>query len=216
MNGKHIVLDLDGVLVDGYVARPGLKEFLAFLFSDPQIETVSIWTASLGWWPVAYHSMIRKLMPEGKSFWFVWEGDRCTSTFDFDSGERIQVKPLKKVWKAFKPRLNKTNTVIFDDSPFTFQRNYGNAIGVKSFEDHHLLEKEDKEFQRLQSLLSKYILPAADVRTAIRSIHPVNFVPFTTTWQQTVESKQPVPAQAAQIQSSDLAPPDSVASDHST
>lgn len=162
---KHLIFDLDGVLVDGYVIRPGLATFFEFLFHDPRVASISIWTASQGWWKDVY-PFISAHLPKDHSFRFVWQGNRCKIIQDQHMQFYYYVKPLRKVWKCFKKDgIDRRNTIIFDDTHFTYRQNHGNAVLVKPFKAAEV--DTDVEFLRLRDLLDRYLLPADDVRTVI-------------------------------------------------
>ena len=185
---KNLILDIDGTLIDGYPItstqfiirpRPGLKEFLEFCFTHPLIDTVSIWTASQTWYKTVYENCFKDLIPESKSFYFVFEGNRCVTKSEHDQLENgefypqlINIKPLKKVWRKFKPKLNKSNTLIIDDTPITYTRNYGNAIPIKPFEfkKKEKEEEQDKELYKLINYLETELLYLKDVRSIEKKI----------------------------------------------
>lgn len=150
------------------MVRPGLRQFLEFVFSDPRIGTVSIWTASTGRWPVIYARLLRPLMPAHASFFFVWEGDRCLDAHPEgrNGGNGTTLKPLKKVWRRYHPGMNRRNTLILDDTPSTYARNIGNAVRVRSFQGQTSVGRppDDRELARLVHLLNTTLLDAPDVR----------------------------------------------------
>jgi hypothetical protein len=152
----HIILDVDGTLVDGdgynVWPRSHLKEFIAFCFD--YFDSVSIWTAaSSDWYHLVYQKVLKDMIPEGKTFLFVFTGNRCVNVTDYDaieSGEfyprTIAIKPLIKVWHKYKT-LNRNNTLILDDTRTTYERNYGNAIPISTFV--HGDETYDSELSKL-------------------------------------------------------------------
>jgi hypothetical protein len=159
---KHIVLDVDETLVAGLAARPGLRSFLAFLFGDPRIATVSVWTASTGWWQEVYPQAIEPLMPAGKQFHLVWEGTRCGHCYNPDEQDTCRTKPLKKMWRLSKKTMNRRNTLILDDTAFAACKNRGNFIRIQPF--FALSDREDTELARVRALLDSVLLMKQDVR----------------------------------------------------
>lgn len=142
---KHIVLDMDGTLLYNYTSRPGLYEFLFFLFTDPRVESVSIWTASQNWYseiaPIIIQPVleaISKKIDRTVEFLLVWEGNRCikkyTSTSCYSSsGEYYIIKPIKKLIRRKRLGMTRENVIFIDDTSSTFKRNYGNAIRIEEF-----------------------------------------------------------------------------------
>lgn len=164
MNAKnlHLILDVDGTLIDdkGKIKpRPYLKEFLLHAFNT--CKTVSIWTAAPKSW---YEKVHRKILGDilidmGFEFDNVFTREKCTRTAYYNLGEssrfhitmsrmnQIKIKPLEKLWKptTIYQDFNKDNTLIVDNTYYTFRKNYGNAIPIPTFiatdlEDDHLLQ----------------------------------------------------------------------------
>lgn len=166
---KHVILDVDGVLVDGYVVRPGLAQLLNFLFTDPRIATVSVWTASMGWWAEIFPTLIAPLMPPGKRFHFVWQRNKCRAAYCSVLNEICYVKPLARVWRRFsRDGMTRHNTLILDDTPYTWECNYGNALRVQEFSARVQPIGGDVECAKLVNLLNDHWLSAPDVRHCTR------------------------------------------------
>lgn len=164
---KHLILDVDNTLLDGFQARPFLTEFLHFCFTDARIGSVSIWTASQGWWEIALQQVIGPCLPVHAGFLFVWQRNRCLEQFDYETQEKYAIKPLKKVWKKFKPQLTKENTIIIDDCSLTFARNYGNSIHIKPFHASEDKESKDNELLQMMKRLDTDHLNRVDVRRRV-------------------------------------------------
>ncbi len=165
----NIILDMDGTLIDniGFTpyARPHLKNFLNFCFHN--FQHVSIWTAASPEWFQVVNQHIFQHLLEGRTFHFVWTRDRCTITtasyLDYDELDgrnnefvlcypgRIE-KRLTKVYKAFKKQYNRHNTLIVDDLPETYSKNYGNAIPIHKYEYNN----PDKSLIYLMKNLTMY------------------------------------------------------------
>ena len=154
-SARCIVLDVDGTLVDNVplpypdrlvrlptpVARPGLKEFLEFVFAE--FECVIIWTAAKRvWYDKVYNEVLHPNLPPGKDFNFVKTRDA--------SKPYVPLKPLSEIYEQF-PQYNATNTVVVDDNPATFKANVENAVHVPEF-FQDLLSKEPEERERLAAL----------------------------------------------------------------
>jgi len=119
----HLVLDLDGTLVSESrcpqldwlpEARPGLPEFMAYCFTA--FDTVSIWTAAKPEW----FQFVNERLLKSYRFHTVFTAEKCVRHF----------KPLRKMWKNGK---TKHNTVVIDNNPSTYARNYGNAVPIATF-----------------------------------------------------------------------------------
>lgn len=137
----NIVLDIDGTLVnepnksiDSVLLRPYLKYFLQTCFEVA--DNVSIWSAAqMEWIQLIYNRHLREIMKElGKEFHFIYDRKKCVISYERIDGSTVfpkSCKPLKKLWN--KPSYTKYNTLILDNTPYSYRRNYGNAIAVPTF-----------------------------------------------------------------------------------
>lgn len=174
---KHVVLDLDGTMVNEYgtsatdanITRPHLKSFLHFLFLDPRVASVRIWTnASRDWWNELNDTVIQPCLPNGAIFDEIWTvtdkpSKHFTTRYQAETGTYINIKSLKKYWrKGRKASLGMTrkNTIIIDNTGSTFKRNRGNGLYIKTYVGN----QDDNELQRIQHLLNEDILNRSDVR----------------------------------------------------
>lgn len=175
INKKHIVLDLDGTLIcdDSMstdvvgMARPHLEKFLHFLFTDPRVASVRIWTiASREWWDQVYRSIIKPLLPNGKNFVDIWTGSdkirRFTLKYDFEYQIMAKIKPLKKYWRRKSNHMNKKNTIIIDNTSSTYLHNRGNGIAISTYVHTHF--SNDDELLFMIKDLDKRLLNLYDVR----------------------------------------------------
>jgi len=135
----HIVLDLDGTLISEFdsdgdlspsgfvpVARPHLANFLKFVFDN--CSSVNIWTrASRNWWDACYQCVIKKHMPDGKTFHRVWCDDKCKR-----DGTGLIFKPLSKYWRR-KWQMKRHNTVIVDNDPLNYFYDQGNGMPIQTY-----------------------------------------------------------------------------------
>jgi hypothetical protein len=200
---KHIVLDLDGTLIDEYatgvknnheiIARPHLKEFFHFLFNDPRIASVRIWTnASRQWWDEMYAGVISSHLPNNGEnvikfdFDEIWtSSDRPSKHFVYrychERQRMLSVKPLRKYWQRKKKttttttttvnRMTRENTLIIDNTRETYMLNYGNAVPITTYAG----DSKDIELLRVMQELDK-ILNLDNVRNRT-SMKYCNLVP---------------------------------------
>ena len=174
---KCIILDMDNTLISGYLKRPYLKEFMAFVFAN--FKHVAIWTAAeKSWLQLIYNRILEPLIPEGKKFTFMWSRADCTITSVYCPAKKINemhtFKELRYVFAAYNDFTAK-NTFIVDDNLFTCSRNPNNALHIKPFTDGEvngqfmvmpsLVEQEDTELLWLMRFIETYILQAEDVRS---------------------------------------------------
>lgn len=181
-----LVLDLDGTLICSYLTyeededddfrffiepnehystqkRPHLDEFLSFCFANFR---VGFWSASKESYVNAVLTNILK--PEWKPV-FVWSNKKCVRR-RFNDGltmsKLVLIKDLKKVWRRRSRHFFKQKTLILDDNPLTYCRNYGNAIPIVEFRgsnhDQHLLAVME---------LLKHLLDVDDVRTVDKTVY---------------------------------------------
>lgn len=159
----NIVLDLDGTLIyaeeepSKCKTRPYLKEFLQYCFMN--FSRVSIWTASSHdrYLKIKelYLSPILKTI--GMDFDVEWTKKRCSYRFSTSgyygfSSKCVITKRLKKLYKRFP--YTKHNTIIVDDTPETFSKNYGNGIYIPSYSSYN---KGDNLLLLLSNFLEEVI-----------------------------------------------------------
>lgn len=139
---EHVVLDMDGTLIgeDHICARPYLREFFEFLFSE--FETVTIWTsASKSWYQTVHAKFLKPNMPTDASFFQTWFNDKCKKDPD-----GFQYKPLSKFFKKYKG-FSRSNTVIIDNDPDNYFYDKGNAIPIETY----LGTQKDSELLRVMN-----------------------------------------------------------------
>lgn len=171
MSKPLLILDLDGTLiyttedntetfnpeiihtlcncgVGKIYKRPGVDKFLEFCF---RYFDVAIWTASGDQY--ADHVIGNLFTREQRDkLVFIFTSDRCTRIFNTDSltyeAPVLYIKVLNKVFnRHFNGiRYSRERTLILDDTPYTYCRNYGCAIPIPSFRgqdtDHWLTKLE--------------------------------------------------------------------------
>lgn len=102
--------------------RPHVDDFLAQCFAW---FDVAVWTSA----SVRYAAgIVAALFPQSPVF--VWAGDRCTSALDLETGERFDIKDLKKVKKL---GYDLDHILVVDDSAEKHRRSYGNLIRVSAY-----------------------------------------------------------------------------------
>jgi RNA polymerase II subunit A small phosphatase-like protein len=191
-----LVLDLDGTLVHSEFQRRTYQQHDFSLFNEeifvykrPYLDyfvstilewfDVAVWTAS----GCEYAAeIVRHVFPDPSKISFLFSSERCTNKFCPATGERIVIKDMKKVKRK---GFDLSRVLIVDDTPSTWQRNYGNAVHIESYwgsriDDHllHLLtyleylghesdvRKVDKRRWRNQVLGSVITHPASQALNA--------------------------------------------------
>jgi RNA polymerase II subunit A small phosphatase-like protein len=144
-----LILDLDETLVwatrelsavphdfrvFGYYVtkRPHLWVFLRQVFSW---FDVAVWTSAGEHYASA---VVAEIFDDPSQLLFVWSASRCTERIDRESGERYDLKDLKKVKRKGFPL---ERTLMIDDSPEKLGRQYGNHLRLHPFEG----DAEDRE-----------------------------------------------------------------------
>lgn len=138
----RIILDIDGTLIceRTMMPRPFLGEFLQTCFAT--CASVSLWTAASRWWlDKVEREVLRPLLREDQHFDLRWSQERCTLAVDrkhiAEYGGfyvlRQPCKPLRKLWRRRNRVWTRNNTLIVDDTPRTYSRNYGNAVPVPTW-----------------------------------------------------------------------------------
>ena len=149
-----LVLDLDGTLVHSEFQRRTYQQHdfslfneEIFVFKRPYLDyfvstilewfDVAVWTAS----GCEYAAeIVRHVFPDPSKISFLFSSERCTNKYCPATGERIVIKDMKKVKRK---GYDLKQVLIVDDTPSTWQRNYGNAIHIESYWgsriDDHLL-----------------------------------------------------------------------------
>ena len=148
-----IILDLDGTLIaenddihvtEAIILRPHLKYFLDFCFEN--FKNVHIWTAASPNWaykvlkalPRQDFHKLRTGCSRGKTYY--------PSNYCYYSGDHENSSiPYKKLTKYY----NKHRTIIVDNTPSSFRKNYGNAVYIPTFDgfdqsDEKLLDIKDE------------------------------------------------------------------------
>jgi len=164
---QHYHFELDGGSILVW-KRPDIDEFLEWCFEH---YDVGVWSASGSEY---VHSVLTHIIADHlrSKVKFIWTSIRCTRKYQqqsLDISMPITIKRLKKLWRrkksgSYNPdsvgSYNRRNTLIVDDTPTTYQKNYGNAIPITSYTG----SLRDSELKRVKRLL-ELLISSDDVRT---------------------------------------------------
>jgi TFIIF-interacting CTD phosphatase-like protein len=140
--------------------RPHVDQFLK------QVEEmkfdVAIWTAG----EENYAKEIAAKLFLTQQLQFIFSKKRMTEVFDSDAPiseltiSSDFIKKLIKIWRVskYKPIWSKKNTLILDDTPFTYSKNYGNGIPIKRWKNE--TGSKDESLLELLTFLSELRLSA--------------------------------------------------------
>ncbi len=135
--------------------RPGLQEFLDFIFEN---FNVSIWSAASKDYVLFIVDNIIKTKPgrDLKYIMFSYHCDKCKKS------KKGSIKLLDFLWDKYNlPGITKENTFIIDDNERVVKHNIGNVIHIKEFEfEDGPVCKEDRELYNIiphmQRILEDY------------------------------------------------------------
>lgn len=131
--------------------RPNLDAFLA----EMNIHfDLAIWSSAGDKYVLDVVNLIK---PVEIDFQFIWSRSRCTIRRDYELGNYVYEKRLKKIKKQ---GFRLERALIVDDSPEKTRNNFGNAVYVVPFEG----DQNDTELNILSSFL-KSIKDVDNVRT---------------------------------------------------
>lgn len=122
--------------------RPHLDDFLA---SCRRLFTLAVWTSGS---PRYARNMVDALFSHPQELAFLWDSERCTLTYDLETGERHWVKDLKKVREK---DYSLESVICVDDSPEKYARSYGNLVQIAPF----LGDEADRELPHLLAYLER-------------------------------------------------------------
>lgn len=71
----------------------------------------------------------------------------------------MTIKNLRKAWKHKRYGYSREQILILDDTPTTYQLNYGNSIPIRTWSGN----ESDKELERVKDIL-EYCIGIPDVR----------------------------------------------------
>lgn len=129
-------------------ARPGLEDFLDFLFAN---FSVSVWTAASKSYAMFIIDNFILTKPERK-LEYVFFAHHCELSYDMTE----TTKNLSLLWDKYEiPGFNKDNTIIIDDYDEVKDTQPENCINIKPF---YFIDKDsvnDTELLKIQRLLSR-------------------------------------------------------------
>lgn len=133
--------------------RPYLDQFLAYANKNYDLM---VWSASSREYVCQVVTHLLSDIP----LVYVYSGERCTTKWNQFSDEPnpYVIKDLRKIWRRDNP-YTKRNTLVLDDTPKTYLRNYGNAIPI----DRYNGGANDTELLRVIEVLKRYH-PVLNVR----------------------------------------------------
>lgn len=138
---KKLKVDPDFQYGEYYIyKRPYLDAFLAEM---NQYFDLAIWSSAGDQYVL---DVVALFKPAEIDFKFIWSRSRCTVRRDYELGNYVFEKRLKKIKKQGF-RLEKA--IIVDDSPEKTKDNFGNAVYVIPFEG----DQTDTELNTLSSFL---------------------------------------------------------------
>jgi RNA polymerase II subunit A small phosphatase-like protein len=131
--------------------RPYLNEFL---LACSALYDLAFWSSA----GAAYvGAVVAAIQPPAVEPAFVWSGVRCVRRIDPETGEDYFLKDLRKVRRK---GFDLARVLVVDDSPRKLERNYGNAVYVRSYRG----DPDDNELVLLARYLAS-LCSAGDVRT---------------------------------------------------
>lgn len=152
-----LILDLDETLIHATERKLGIDPHFEyaeyFIYKRPFVDEFLVEMSQyfdLAIWSSAgdqyVNGVVNLIKPNEIELQFIWAQSRCTIRRDYELGNYVYEKRLKKI-KNLGFRLEKA--LIIDDSPEKTRDNFGNAIYIQAFEGN----PEDDEL----TLLSQYL-----------------------------------------------------------
>jgi TFIIF-interacting CTD phosphatase-like protein len=153
--GRVYVIAIDDGDYMWGIERPGVKEFLEFVFEHFLI--VAIWSAGKRNYVEA---IVNRICRDGPS---------PHAIFTYDDTLRAQsglYKPLRKMWidDVLSQFMNEKNTLIVDDNEMTFELNPHNALHIPEYRLGPGEEKDDALSRLMHWMESSGVLACEDVR----------------------------------------------------
>lgn len=173
-----LIFDLDETLVFssfspqkcGYDFTVSDGAMTYYVKKRPNVDSFLRWAAlhfTLAVWSASGRVYVKKIVQEifaGISLLFAWSGERCTNSFFYDEWKdlhrHVVLKDLKKVWRRKDFPYGRSDTLVLDNTPETYSRNYGNALEIEDFTG----AESDDALSRVRDKLEK-LLGAVNVRT---------------------------------------------------
>ena len=129
------------------VARPGLQEFLDFLFAN---FNVSIWTAASREYALFIVQKLILVKPNRKIDFFFYSYHSKLSI-----SKSNKIKDLSMLWTTFRlSGYNPKNTLVIDDNDEVYEAQPGNTFRIKEFQYKSRGSDKDTELYRIGQLIS--------------------------------------------------------------
>ncbi|EDP96486.1 HAD family hydrolase [Kordia algicida OT-1] len=163
-----LVLDLDETLLHSSEKKLALSEDFQYaeyyVYFRPHLQwfleemnlhfSLAIWSSADDTY---VNDLVAKITPKTVNFEFIWGKSRCTPRRNYEFGNYVFAKHLKKLKKK---GFSLEKILIIDDSPEKTKDNYGNAVYITPFEGN----REDVTLKKLANYLIS-IKDAENVRT---------------------------------------------------
>jgi TFIIF-interacting CTD phosphatase-like protein len=104
--------------------RPGVHDFIA---AAREQFTLAVWTASTRSYATP---IVQRLLGDPEELAFFYASERCARRYDPDS---MGTYPLKKLVRVRKLGFSMARTLIVDNTPSTYSKNYGNGVPIPDF-----------------------------------------------------------------------------------
>lgn len=152
-----LILDLDETLIHAterkLTTEPHFEYVDYFIYKRPHVDDflmemtqyfdLAVWSSAGDQY---VNDVVNLIKPDTVDFEFVWAQSRCTIRRDYELGNYVYEKRLKKI-KKLGFRLEQA--LIVDDSPEKTRDNFGNAIYIQPFEGN----PDDEELRLLLEYL---------------------------------------------------------------
>ena len=162
--GDFTVHDMEGYYF--IFERPGLQEFLDFLFKN---FTVSVWTAGSKDYALHIINAIIAPVESGRKLDWIFFSYHC----DMSKKIRGDIKALDILWDDYQlPGYNKQNTFIIDDNDAVFSANPENCVHISAFEFTNHGSESDRVLYDLMDPLNR--LKERFTRRAPMSVTMIN------------------------------------------
>lgn len=145
--GAPVLLTIPGMPFPYLYARPHCQ---AFLQAAAEQYTLGVWTAAVGMYAQA---VVTALFSDPAVLHCIYDRTRCTVR-PVDGSSPMIIKPLTKI-----TGFPLAHMLILDDTPATYQQNYGNALPIPPWHG----DSTDDALVRLLPFLA-YLATVPDVR----------------------------------------------------
>lgn len=126
--------------------RPGLQQFLDFLFNN---FNVAVWTAATKDYALFVVNHFILVKPNRKLD-FIFHAEHCNQSILKKKG----IKDLCMIWDEFNiQNYSKKNTILIDDNPDVLFNQYQNVLEIKPFIFHTRASYRDVELEKIENIL---------------------------------------------------------------